>query len=128
MKLPLYKLISYVEATEEERSAVCNGCGAKDGISVPNTMWGLSIKEACENHDWMFDKGITWGDFIFSNAIFLYNLTTIIINGSNFITIMPRLYRAVKYYLAVVKWGEKAYWINKDKNENKNITFKGIFV
>ncbi len=50
MQLPLYAPKSYWNLTEEEKSKICNGCGAKDGIKVPDTIYGLSIKIACDIH------------------------------------------------------------------------------
>lgn len=50
MKLPLYAPKEYWSASQEELDEVCNGCGSKDGIKVPDTIYGLSIKIACDIH------------------------------------------------------------------------------
>lgn len=127
MKLPIYYPKDFLTASKEEKEKICNGCGAKDGIKVPCRFWGLLIVLACNIHDWMFEKGVTRGDMIFANAMFLYNLTALVINSSNWFTTLPRLYRAIKYYLAVVKLGDNAYWTkNKQKNKDLNITYKGV--
>lgn len=129
MGLSLYIPISYTKASEEEKNEVCNGCGAKDGFSVPNTFWGLLIVEACQIHDWMFHKGKTLGDYYFANVMFFWNMTAIVINGSNWFTMFIRMERALKYFLGVMfKSGKKAYWVDKEENQKKNITIKGEFV
>ena len=80
MNMLKYIPVSYTNATPEERAKICNGCGAKDGIKVPSTMYGLSIEKACQIHDWMFEEGTTLGDFWFANLMFFWNLTVIIVN------------------------------------------------
>ena len=124
--MKLYAPKSYWNASQEDKKKICNGCGAKDGIKVPDTMWGLLIIMACQIHDWMFHEGKTYGDFLFANAIFIFNLTMIIIaRSANWFMITLRLGRASKYFYAVMIKGEKAYWVDKEKNKNLNITYKG---
>ena len=127
MALKLYAPKDYWKLTKEEKSEICNGCGAKGGIKVPDTMYGLDIKEACNIHDFMFNDGATYGDFLFSNAIFIFNLTSIIIHKSNWFTATLRLSRSTKYFIAVALKGQEAYWSNKPNhtNQNLNITYKG---
>lgn len=125
--MKLYAPKEYWEATPEQIANICNGCGSKDGVKVPNTMWGLSIKEACFRHDFMYYLGKTRGDKFFSDAMFMMNLAVLIINSSNWFTVMPRLFRATKYYIAVVKYGKDAYWVNKEPNEEMTITLRGEF-
>jgi len=129
MKLPLYLPTSFLRADEKEREKVCNGYGSKDGLKMPDTMWFLNIKFACQVHDWMFHKGTTMGDFYFSNVMFFWNLTAIIYNGSNFFTVLPRMSRAMKYFMGVMSdCGRDAYWVDKPKNVSQSITIKGSFL
>lgn len=125
--MKLYAPISYWNAAQEERKAVCNGCGAKGGIDVPDTMYGLSITQSCNIHDWMFKEGVTYADMMFANAMFLLNLTIEIIAGSNWATKPIRLMRATKYFLAVIQFGSGAYWVGKEENSDMHITFNGTF-
>ena len=125
--LNLYAPVSYWEASPSEKSKICNGCGAKDGLDVPDTMWGLDISEACKIHDWMYQNGKTLADKIFADAMFRLNLSMIIDKYSNPAMAYLRHGRAGKYYLAVVKFGNDAYWTGKTINEDMNITFKGEF-
>lgn len=126
-KIPLYFPKSYLLATEKEKNKVCNGCGAKDGIKVPDTIYGLCIKEICNIHDWMFERGITLSDLIFANAMFDYNLRALIKNESSQPMRYLRLMRADKYSYMVEKYGDKAYWVNKEKNDIIKITYIGEF-
>lgn len=125
--IPLYAPQSFWTASLEEKNEICNGCGAKDGINVPNTFYGLDIKLACNIHDWMYKEGETFADFLFSNAIFLLNLVSLVIAGSNWITRILRLSRASKYFLAVALKGQDAFWANKEKNMSMHISYKGSF-
>ncbi|MGB5793365.1 hypothetical protein [Poseidonibacter sp.] len=129
MKEPvLYAPLTFHNASCEEKKKVCNGCGAKDGVNVPNTMYGLDISQACHIHDWMFEEGKTLADFIFANAMFIVNLTRIIVHKSaNKFMVSLRLLRASKYFTAVVLYGHEAYWKNKTENRKMNITYKGEF-
>ena len=123
----LYAPKTYWEASATVRALVCNGCGAKGGLSVPSSFYGLCIKEACNIHDWMYFEGTTLADKLFADAMFRLNLTTIIDTNSNILTSLLRHNRAGKYYTAVAKWGDSAYWVSKDKNKDMIITFQGDF-
>lgn len=125
--IPIYYPKSYLKATDKQLNKICNGCGAKDGIKVPDSMWGLCIVKACEIHDWMYERGLTQGDLDFANAMFDYNLRAIIKNESNVFTRYWRLNRADKYAFMVEKFGDKAYWVNKEKNKDMTITYQGVF-
>lgn len=124
--MKLYAPISYWEASSVERSKVCNGCGAKGGINVPDTFYGLSMTEACDIHDWMWEHGITAMDKMFADAMFMLNMTVLVLRKGGWLTI-PRLLRASKYYIAVVKVQDH-YWENKSRNLDFNyITYRGEF-
>ncbi len=123
----LYAPLSYWNATAKQKEQVCNGCGAKGGIKVPNTFYFLCIKEACNIHDWMYKEGKTLADKLFADAVFRMNLSSIIDANSNSIMAILRHSRASKYYTAVVQWGGNAYWANKVSNDEKHITYKGEF-
>ncbi len=128
--MKLYAPISYWEATEEERNDTCNGCGAKSGLDVPDTFYGLDVSIACNIHDWMYHIGITLADKLFADAIFRLNLSLIIDDSNkwyNKVLSPLRHSRAGKYYTAVVLWGNTAYWDKRECNEDMIITFKGEF-
>lgn len=114
----LYAPESYWNATSIERSSVCNGCGTAGwkGKLVPNTMWGLDIRKACDIHDWMYHFGKTEEDRYEADKAFLSNLVRII-NANGGILAGLRRYRAVTYYNAVHRFGGPAFWDNKNPLE-----------
>jgi hypothetical protein len=130
MNYKLYAPKEYWDASDEEREANCNGCGSEldlSGTLVPNTMYGLNVIQACCIHDWMYAKGQTLADKLFADCMFLFNLVIIILNSSGLLLKIPRLLRATKYFIAVVRYGETSFFDNKEKNEATYITFKGEF-
>lgn len=142
--IKLYAPNEYWLASKKERANICNGCGAKKGLNVPDTFYGLCVKEACNIHDWMYHFGKTKADKLFADAMFRLNLTILIDEHyenhpsilSGFLTPL-RHSRAAKYYFAVAKWGDSAYWLEKHNQfepliiqnlkRDLKITFNGKF-
>ena len=118
----LYAPESYWNATPAERSAVCNGCGAAGwkGKLVPNTMWGLNIRKACDIHDWMYHYGTTEADRHDADKAFLNNLIRII-NAHGGVLAGLRRYRATTYYNAVHRFGGAAFWDNKNPDGTMSV-------
>jgi hypothetical protein len=130
MKFPLYAPFEYWNASAEERTRHCNGCGSDLDLSgklVPDTLYGLNIREACCIHDWMYSFGKTAGDKYFSDAVFMMNMASIIVRSSTWVMKILRLLRAAKFYSAVVLHGEASFFHGKPMNDSIEITFKGRF-
>ncbi|AXH14369.1 hypothetical protein CP985_05635 [Malaciobacter mytili LMG 24559] len=130
-KLPFYAPKQWWENRDKAIKEDCNGCGSELDLSgklVPNTLYGLDIsKECCCPHDWGYKYGKTWLDKMFTDVMFLYNMTAKIINTGGWLVI-PRLLRATKYFIAVVKYGDKSFADGKEFiSREKEITFKGEF-
>lgn len=109
----------YWELTESEHKRICNGCGAKRGINVPDTIYGLRVTEACNIHDFDYHKGRTKADKDRADARLLYNLLQLIEaqTGWHQVVLKPlRRRRALKYYEAVVTFGDSAFWAGKDRS------------
>ena len=131
----IYAPISYWELSPAEKEQLCNGCGAKNGLKVPGTFWGLNIEEACNIHDYMYYIGKTHYDKLFADAIFRLNLTVIIDSKESFLNRMLNLFRhhrAGKYYIAVAKYGNGAFWVDKERLSPEDpdafrITYTGEF-
>ena len=131
----IYAPISYWELSPAEKEQLCNGCGAKNGLKVPGTFWGLNIEEACNIHDYMYYIGKTHYDKLFADAIFRLNLTVIIDSKESFLNRTLNLFRhhrAGKYYIAVAKYGNSAFWVDKERLSPEDpmafrITFTGEF-
>ena len=110
--------VSYAKANSENKAKVCNGCGTEGwkGKLVPDTMWGLCVTPACQVHDWCYELGTTEKDKRYSDALMLINMIWIIVAEGGWL-MLPRCYRAIHYYIAVVKAGHDAFWNGKDKHE-----------
>lgn len=108
---------SYLKASPELRDAICNGCGpaAAKFDFVPDSMYGLSISEVCDIHDWDYHEGKTIEDKQLADRRMHNNLLRRInFEPSNFLIRWLRQRRAKLYYLAV-KWrGGPAYWEGKE--------------
>lgn len=93
-------------------------CGAGEGIGdaiVPETILWLRVTLACYVHDHMWELSeATWKDFHHSNAVFLSNLITIILqmSDSSKVNILKnfRMYRAVTFFNAVDTIGADIFW------------------
>ena len=131
----IYAPITYWELSPEEKKEICNGCGAKDGLKVPDTFWGLNMEEACNIHDYMYSTGKTHYDKLFADAMFRLNLTVIIDAKETFkdkLLSILRHYRAGTYYIAVAKYGNYSFWKDKERLSPEDpmafrITFSGEF-
>ena len=109
----LYAPESYNRASTEVIAQVVNGCGSSGwkGRLVPNYIWFLSIKEACNRHDWMYTVGKTLADKEEADRAFLNNMLRIIdAAGGPFWLRDLRKGAAYGYYEAVVRFGGPAFW------------------
>lgn len=117
----LYIPESYGQATAEERRATIGrgGCGAGEGWGdklVPDTIYGLSMLDACKIHDWMYAKGKTQEDKEEADRVFLNNMLRIIdYHTLNSWLKWLRKRRAYKYYDSVDHFGGPAFWNEKNK-------------
>ena len=87
-------------------------CGAENARFdfVPDSIYGLSIKEACCIHDDRYSRGGIEQDKINADLEFLENLLTIIGNNRKWYypTFLARR-RAMSYYEAVVRAGDSSF-------------------
>lgn len=105
--------------------ANCNGCGARDGIDVPDTIYGLSITRACNIHDLDYKMGRTRQDKDDADDRFRRNIQRLVDHAYRYaprwqrVTSIARLlrwlrgWRAQTYYLAVHYHGDCAFWAGK---------------
>jgi hypothetical protein len=125
-ELKVYAPFTFWDDIEKD----CNGCGSElNGTNkiVPDTIWGLSILLCCCIHDHMYVHGQTLGDKLFADAVFLMNMTVIIIHESSVLMKILRLHRAAKYYTAVAAAGDESFFDGKKKNQIMAITYRGSF-
>lgn len=109
---------SYHAATYSKKLSVCNGCGSANAKFdfVPDNIWGLKIKPACDIHDWDYHIGKTIEDKNRGDRRFLNNCLRLIEAQTSWIgkRLKPlRRRRALKYYEAVVYLGGPAFWDGK---------------
>jgi hypothetical protein len=108
---------SYWTASRDAIESVTGGCGP-GGIGdhlVPDTIYGLSVRPACEIHDWMYFVGETLENKIQADRVFLNNMVRLIDAGAGcgVLKHMRRL-RARTYYLAVKHFGGPFFWADKN--------------
>jgi len=108
---------AYRAMTDASKAAVCNGCGSKGlgGWIVPDTLWGLSITETCNIHDYMYEVGTTIKDKNSADRAFLNNMLRVIDACTKWgIVKTLRKNRAYIYYSVVKKFGGPAFWASNN--------------
>ena len=116
--LALFAPESYWQATPEQLNMIVNGCGTSGwkGKLVPEKLWGVSVSESCNIHDWMYHHGVDIKDKEQADRVFLNNmLRTIECSTSNGFVKKLRIRRARVYHHAVCYFGGPAFWENKNK-------------
>jgi hypothetical protein len=92
-------------------------CGPQNYLDnlIPDALWGLSIREACCIHDYMYLVGETQADKDIADRVFLENML-LLIEESKPSRLMRWLRRrsAWTYYQAVHRFGGLVYW-NRDR-------------
>jgi len=111
----LYAPESYRKASAELVKEIVNGCGSSKAKFdfVPDTILGLSVKEACNIHDWMYSFGSNLADKEQADRVMLNNCLRII-NTKGGVLMRWRRVRAKEYHLSVKYFGGPAYWEGKE--------------
>jgi hypothetical protein len=91
----------------QDAMLIHGGCGpGKWGdYVIPDRLLGLDVSMACKIHDRMYEFAENQYDKLKADSYFLSNLVFIIIDGSNWLTRIPRLWLAWRYFLAVLLCG-----------------------
>jgi hypothetical protein len=98
-----------------------NGCGPGGwkGVAIPDTVYGLSIKQACDIHDFMYLYGETEAERKEADQWFSHNMHVIVVNHYEASTLPSflknlmlflRRRRIKKYYLFVRAFGGSYFW------------------
>lgn len=106
---------AYKNITPAEKAKICNGAGAAgQWISsiIPNTMYGLDCTEAFNIHDYDYQVGASREDKERADRNLLINLL-MLINHKGGLLMLPRQWRAMKYYEAVQLLGDEAFFKGK---------------
>jgi hypothetical protein len=107
-----------------DRSEICNGCGTKGlaGVVIPDSLAGLSIRECCDIHDWMYTFGKTNADKEEADRVFLNNMVRLIDDNHTVEPVMAvRRQHAMIYYSVVRDFGGPAFWKGKNKPEEMGV-------
>ena len=89
--------------------AYANGCGAKGGINVPDTMYGVNVTDACNMHDIEWANAQCMADLLIANKHFDNNLKKKCDRNSNWLTKRFRRVRIFEYVFMVKIFGTKSY-------------------
>jgi len=118
-----YSLIADAECWEfkekfpEEFKAYGCGPGGIGDMLVPDTMWGLSVRDACRIHDWGYRhcEEASEDDRKRHDELLRLNSIIIIETGTKYNWLKTlRLRRAKTYYGMVRKFGKSAYWSERE--------------
>lgn len=119
MSCELYAPAGYWRLNPVQKELFCNGCGANGALDVvPDTVWGLSVTEACNIHDYMYATAAsTLAAKDEADRCFLNNMLRLIASAGGWLAPLRRR-RARIYYEAVSHFGGPAFWKNKNQPEN----------
>ena len=108
---------SFLLASLDELTDICNGCGTSDSwFRPPEKFYGTNIIYACIIHDYMYHKGFTIEDKQEADRVFLNNMNRLITRDKHLWYKPTFLQRecAVKYYYMVKYYGAEAFWKGKN--------------
>jgi len=104
----------YEGLTKEEKDKICNGAGAAGdwrSAFIPNSIWGLSLLEAFNRHDYDYSIGNTIEGKWDADINLLINCIILILReNSNMFLTYARMARAIKYFMAVHYEGDVAFY------------------
>jgi len=128
MKTKLFAPAKYWVLTDERKRGICNGCGPKGilGWFIPNTMWLLNVRDACDIHDFMYEVGKTQADKEEADRVFLNNLNRLI-NAGSWCLRIPRRRRALTYYHFVHHHGGSHFWDGKNNLDEFRAPFLALY-
>ena len=124
IELKLYAPPKYWQLPESTRREIVNGCGPRNiiGDLVPDSVWGLSITEGCNIHDYMYRIGETEADKDEADKVFLNNMIRIVEARTRCRLLKRlRLWRVQIYYHAVANFGGPAFWSGKNAPESEGL-------
>ena len=109
---------------DEFKSYGCGPGGVGDFL-VPDTVYGLSIRDACRIHDWAYrhSLGDSDEDRKRHDRILMNNSLRIVDAGTKFWIIKKLRYRRCKtYYQMVRAFGGPAYWSERNSDRSMECT------
>ena len=112
----LYAPEAYWQLSPAAHKAICNGCGTAGwkGKIIPDHLLWLSVRRACDIHDYMYHVGITLEDKEEADRVFLNNMLRIVEAESIWFLRRWRRHLAISYYGAIKDFGGPAFWAEKN--------------
>ena len=124
LEVKLFAPKEYWQLTREQLDDISNGCGGSGvGALVPDSFFGLSVKPACDIHDFMYHVGKGDQGKIDADEVLLNNMIRIC-NEQFKVEKRMWLYKirlnlCQKYYYVVDKCGGPWYWAGKNEPEEE---------
>jgi hypothetical protein len=104
---------SFWTADNNDLEAQLNGCGPSKLPSwfVPDSFLGLSVKNSCLIHDWMYYKAKSRKDFKEADEVFFENLNKQIDEKKDFLSVARKAFSYI-YFSAVRVYSNLKYnWL-----------------
>jgi len=107
--------LKYPKGYDKSKVNGCGPAGWKYDL-VPDTIYTISVREACNIHDYKYWSGKTWEDKEAADREFLRDMNLTFdyeAKWSKFLNSLRRV-RAAEYYLAVSQAGDNAFLKGKE--------------
>ena len=113
----VYAPSSFWDASKEDRDRVTNGCGPagwKIGL-ISDNIWFLSIVDACNIHDWMYEYAeYTEEAKQTADKVFRDNIVRIVNAKTKWNWLRKLRYKSAQaYYILVICFGGPFFWKGK---------------
>ena len=101
----------FIKKFPEEFETYGCGPGGIGDLLIPDTMWGLSVRDACRIHDWGYRhcEEASEEDRARHDWMLRENAMTLVNEGAKWLRSLRRK-RVETYYSMVRKFGSSAYW------------------
>lgn len=111
-KVILYAHPKYWALSDEQKKAICNGCGAK-GAWYNFLIPGGVFKHPCNIHDYDYYMGETQEDKDIADRRFIQNMKRIVESTNNPLLKKYRAFKSKGFFKAVKDFGDEAFWNEK---------------
>lgn len=105
----------------DKKKRICNGCGPSGWQAklVPDSLFGVSLVECCNIHDYMYTVGEDIEDKEWADFIFYYNLYNTVMAGKKSPLRWLRVKLIWRYFKAVENHGYRAFFNKIERNLEK---------
>lgn len=101
----------FLALTQEEKAKICNGVGAAEGLSklLPDTVFGMSIADIADQHDYDYWLGGTTADRLNADIVFFNSMLRRFKNMGSAFLYPFRRHRAKVYFKFLREFGFKHF-------------------